>query len=339
MADLAEALKNLVDLDKKLAKNEGPTRKAVELATKNVKQAMANENEDEIQLAQDDVEDAKVKVDQCLHACQQLHEYTNELQKDREFLVKNRAVVVKVVQHFGTVQKEMAKHAQALRKLEEDARKAETAAAKGAADVESDLGALNNFATWLDAALKDYATNRPKVDKDARGDPASKAAEQARLKLIKLNEGVTETLRDTKKALQDFQKEHADVEPDVKRELQRVTDLVTRGEDAAKDGTELLRELLQLKQQKAAAKKPAPKPIVVSEADVKKLVAPIVGIDPKDAKAVGELAKLLKDSPPDGWIAPLGKLATKYKSANTNGRAMAEQIVKLPVVKKQLAAP
>lgn len=341
MADSAQTLKDLLELDKKLAKNEAPARKAWADAQKSMKAAIDDESEDEIQFAQRDLDKAKDIVGKCLHACKVLHEYTDALQEDRDFLEAHRADVLKVVRHFGPIQKEFSTYNQEIRKLEEQSGKAERAAKQGAADTEADLGALNNQAGGLEHSVDTWNTQRPKLEKAARDDPASKAAEQARLKMIDLTADIDTWLREIKPPLAAFEKAHPQPDASIKRDLQKVRDAISRGEGASSDGSDLYKELLALKQKaaaSAAAKKPAPAPIVVSEADVKKLIAPIVGLDPKDAKAIAELGKLLKDSPPDGWIGPLGKLAAKYKAKNTNGRAMAEQIVKLPVVKKQLPA-
>lgn len=342
MADTsAQTLAWMKALDKKLTTNEGPAKKAYELALRNMKQAIDNESEDEIQLAQDDVKNASSTVDQCLHACQQLHQYTDALQQDREFLVAHRAEIIKVVTHFGTKQKEMAKWSKELRDLGETARKAESAAKQGTADIEGDLGALKNQAQWVTAEIKKFGTERPKIEKDARGDPTAKVAEQARLKLIDLNKSLEETVRDAKKAVLAFGKDHPDVESSIKREVQTATDEVSRGESLLKDGNALLLELLKLKQTAASQKKPPaaakpPAPLVVTEADIKKSVAPIVGIDPKDAKAVAEIGKLLKGMPKEKWGEGLGKLAVKYKSKKTDGKAMAAAVLNLPAVKKQL---
>ncbi len=336
MADSAQTLKDLLDLDKKLVKFEAPTRKAFDLAMNNMKKAIDDESEDEIQFAQDDVDKAQDLINKCLHACEVLHGYTDELQKDREFVVQHREQIVKVVQHFGPLQKEFAKDAQELRKLGEQSHKAEASAQRGSAETEADLGKLRNFSAGLEYAVGEYNKARPKLDKDGRADPAGKTAEQARLKLIELRKVIDDLVGSTDEAVKDFNKNHPDVDASMKREVTAAADNVQRGKQSSGDARDLYMELLQLKQKAAAAKAPAPKPIVIPDADVKKLIAPIVGLDPKDAKAMAELIKLLKESQPDGWIGPLGKLAVKYKSKNTNGRAMAEQIVKLPVVKKQL---
>ena len=66
-------------------------------------------------------------------------------------------------------------------------------------------------------------------------------------------------------------------------------------------------------------------------------VAPIVGIDPKDAKALGKLADVLNDSPHEKWADGLTKLATQLKLKNTAGKAMVLAIDKLAYFKNQAA--
>jgi hypothetical protein len=337
MADIPESiLLELQKLDKRLQEHEAPTKKAFDTAMRDAKKAIDDESEDEIELAGPLIDDAIEKVDQSLHACKMLHGLVDKLQKQPEFLKSHREPIVKVVQHFGPKQKELAKWAEALRQLSADASKALGAAKKGATETEADLAEVKNLASGVADEIKTYVSEVPKLEKIARADATAKVAEQARLRLIDILDSLDGDSGFLKKRVDEFQKAHPDIDRAMKNELQSAIDTLQNALDLSKQGHALLPVLLKLKQQQAADNAQRPPPPVPKSELIK--VAPIVGIDPKDSKALGKLADVINDSPHEKWADGLTKLATQLKLKNTAGKTMVEAIDRLSYFKSRAAA-
>jgi ABC-type transporter Mla subunit MlaD len=337
MADIPESiLLELQKLDKRLQEHEAPTKKAFDTAMRDAKKAIDDESEDEIELAGPLIDDAIEKVDQSLHACKMLHGLVDKLQKQPEFLKSHREPIVKVVQHFGPKQKELAKWAEALRQLSADASKALGAAKKGATETEADLAEVKNLASGVADEIKTYVSEVPKLEKIARADATAKVAEQARLRLIDILDSLDGDSGFLKKRVDEFQKAHPDIDRAMKNELQSAIDTLQNALDLSKQGHALLLVLLKLKQQQAADNAQRPPPPVPKSELIK--VAPIVGIDPKDSKALGKLADVINDSPHEKWADGLTKLATQLKLKNTAGKTMVEAIDRLSYFKSRAAA-
>jgi hypothetical protein len=337
MADIPESiLLELQKLDKRLHEHEAPTKKAFDTAMRDAKKAIDDESEDEIELAVPLIDDAIEKVDQSLHACKMLHGLVDKLQKQPEFLKSHREPIVKVVQHFGPKQKELAKWAEALRQLSADASKAQGAAKKGATETEADLAEVKNLASGVADDVKTYLTEVPKLEKIARADATAKAAEQARLRLIDILESLDGDSGFLKKRVDEFQKAHPDIDRAMKNELQGAIDTLQNALDLSKQGHALLPVLLKLKQQQAAdnAQRPPP-PVEVPKPELQK-VAPIVGIDPKDDKSLVLLGKVFSTNPQEKWKDALPKLQAQLKLKVTNGKAMVDAIMKRPFFKSQV---
>lgn len=337
MADTPESiLVELQKLDKRLHEHEAPTKKAFDTAMREVKKAIDDESEDEIELGEPLIDDAIEKVDQSLHACKMLHQLVDKLQKEPDFVKSHREPIVKVVQHFGPKQKELAKWAEALRQLSADATKAQAAAKKGMSETEADLAAVKNLASGVAGDIKTYLAEVPKLEKIARADATSKVAEQARLRLIDILESLEGDASFLKKRADEFQKDHPDVDRAMKNELQGAIDTLQNATDLSKQGRALLPVLLKAKQTQAADNAQRPPPPVPKAELIR--VAPIVGIDPKDSKALGKLAEVLNDSPHEKWADGLARLSTQLKLKNTGGKAMVQAIDKLSYFKNQAAA-
>jgi hypothetical protein len=210
---------------------------------------------------------------------------------------------------------------------------------KGAAETDAELGALKNRARILKGEITACKTGFPKHEKaalEATDKDNAKDAEKARLAMLDLMEAPKRHALELRPLLKHFQDEHKEIDRAQKAELQYVVDDLQDADDTLTSGMATYTKLLKRWQQAVAdnaqrpkAPPPVPKAVMVQ-------IAGIAGIDPKDAKAMAQLTKVINDTPKEKWAEGLTKLATQLKLKNTNGKAMVVAIDKLPHFKKQL---
>lgn len=339
MADTPQVIfSKMQDINKALLAHDGATKKAFETAKKGLRGAIDDESDDEIKLATPALDDAIEKIDQNLDACDRLHRLTTELMTHAEFVAGHRADLKAIVGHFGHQKKELSDWAKEARDLKQEAQKALVTAQKGARETDAELGGLKNRAAKLAADIGECKAQFPKLEKaarDATDKDDDKTAEKARLAIFDLMKEPKRRAAELRPLLKQFQSEHPDLERALKTELQDVVDTLQDADDTLAAGDKLFMTLIKLKQQAAAdkAQRPPP-PLEVPKAELIK-VAPIVGIDPKDAKSLALLAKLFSNTAQDKWGEALPKLQAQLKLKVTNGKAMVDAIMKLPFFKRQ----
>ncbi len=338
MADTSQqTLQKMKDMRKELDKHDPIIKKAYESVTKELRSAIDDESEDEIKISQPKLDPAIEKIDQGLDACDRLHVLTTALLADKAFVATRIEEIKELIKHVAVTKNRLSTWATAARKLGEEADKALGGAQKSSKEVEAELGGLKNRAKKLTLAVNDFKADAPTLEKAAReatkkGD--EKSAERARLTIFDLLKEPKRLSGEMRPLLEKFRKDHPDLDRGMKAELQWASDAFDDAIDTVKDGDKTFIELIKLKQTTMAAAKPAEVPDV-PKAELLK-VAPIVGIDVKDAKHLTMLAKVLNTMPHEKWADGLAKLATSLKLKNTNGKAMVVAIDKLPYFKKML---
>ncbi len=345
MADTPQVvLQKMQALDKDLVTHEPGMRKAWESVRKELRTAIDDESEDEIKLALPTLDPAIEKIDQGLDACDRLHVMTTELMKSATFVAQHRDDVKKIVSHVAATKKQLSDAASDARKLRDEAQKALGVAQKGARATEAELGGLKNRATKLDEDVAACKAQFPKLEKAAReatGKDDDKSAEKARLAILDLMVQPKRRATELRPLLKAFQDAHPDLEREQKAELTWVADSLRETDETLDAGMKLFNTLIKLKQQAVADKAQRPAaPVEVPKAELVR-VAPIVGIDPKDAKGIVALGKVLNTTAHEKWAEGLSRLVVqlKLKGPNgTNGKAMVAAIDKLPFFKKMAAA-
>lgn len=342
MADTAqEIFAKMQDINKQLLAHDADAKKSFEGAKKGLRSAIDDESEDEINLALPALDAAVVKLDKNVDACDRLHVLTTELMKHPEFIAAHKGDVKTIVGHFGHQKKELSDWLKEARNLQAEAKKATALSQKGDRETEADLGGLKNRASKIAAAILDCKKQFPKLEKvarDATDNDNDKVAEPARLKIFDMMADPKRWVAELRPLFLKFKADHPDLQGDQKSDLQDVADTLQDADDTLASGQKLFMALIKYKQQAAAdnAQRP-PAPIEVPKSELIK-VAPIVGIDPKDAKALGLLAKLFNTVPQSKWAEALPKLQTQLKLKATQGKAMVIAIEKLPFFKRQAQA-
>jgi chromosome segregation ATPase len=342
MADTAqEVFSKMQTIDTQLHKHEAEAKKAFEGAKKSLRSAIDDESEDEITLALPALDAAVTKLDQNVDACDRLHVLTTELMKHPEFIASHKADVKTIVTHFGHQKKELSDWLKEARSLQAEAKKAAALSQKGDRETEADLGGLKNRASKLAKDILDCKTQFPKLDKaarDATDKDDDKTAEKARLQIWDLMVEPKRYVAELRPLFLKFKSEHPDLQGDQKSDLQDVADTLEDADDTLADGQKRFVTLIKVKQQAAADNAQRPQaPLEVPKPELIKL-APIVGFDPKDAKAISELGKLFAKTPHDKWAEALPKLQAQLKLKVTQGKAMVLAIEKQPFFKRQAQA-
>lgn len=322
-----------------IVRHQAGIKKAYEAARKDLRAGIDHQSEEEIKLALPALDAAVGKIDPGLDACERMQTMAAELLKHADFVAAHKDEVKKIVSESAAAKKELTEWAAEARKLKAEADRTAGTAHKGAAETDAELGALKNRARILKEEITACKTGFPKHEKAAReatDKDNGKDAEKARLAMLDLMETPKRHVLELRPLLKHFQDEHKEIDRAQKAELQYVVDDLQDADDTLTSGMATYTKLLKLWQQAAADKaqrpkapEPVPKAVMVQ-------VAGIAGIDPKDAKAMGLLAKVINDTPKEKWAEGLTKLATQLKLKNTNGKAMVVAIDKLPHFKKQL---
>jgi len=333
--DSAQTFQEMKDLRKKLDAHDAALTKAYNQATKDLRGAIDDGSEDEINVVRPKLDSAITLLDQSLDACDIVHKQTAKLLADKAFVATKVDEIKELVKHVALAKNRLSGWASAARKLGEEADKALGTAKKSTKEAEAELGALKNRVKGLQDEINDLKRDIPKLAKDARdandkGD--HKSLERARLTLIDSMKGPKSRAIMYRAPVEQFKKDHPDLERDMKAEVQWLLDTLWDADTTLADGAKTLNELLALKPP-AKPEKDATLP-EVPKAELLK-VAPIVGIDPKDAKNLVLLAKVLNSMPHSKWADGLSRLATQLKLKNINGKAMVTAIDKLPYFKKQ----
>ena len=318
-----------------LSKREAGIKKAYDTATKDVRSAIDDGSENEINVVKPELDTAVEAVDKGLDACDRMQAIAKEMIKDKAFVAKNLEDIKKLLGSVSKKQNTFSEQATALRKLGEEADKALGVAAKSSKQIEAELGGLKNRAKKIAEDILACKTDIPKLETKARdatqkGD--EKTAEPARIAIWDAMVQPKRRLGELKPLYEKFKKENPDLDKPLKAELTWVGDGITDATDTIAAGEKTFNELIKLKQTTMAAKPPATPE--VPKAELLK-VAPIVGFDPKDSRGMAELARILNRTPHDKWADGLAKLAVVLKLKNTNGKAMVIAIDKLPYFKKQ----
>lgn len=342
MADTPqEIFSKMQGINKQLLAHDADAKKSFEGAKKGLRSAIDDESEDEINLALPALDDAITKLDKNVDACDRLHVLTTELMKHPEFIAAHKADVKTIVGHFGHQKKELADWLKEARNLQAEAKKATALSQKGDRETEADLGGLKNRASKLAKDILDCKTQFPKLDKaarDATDKDDDKTAEKARLQIWDLMVEPKRYVSEMRPLFLKFKSEHPDLQGDQKSDLQDVADTLDDADDTLADGQKRFMTLIKLKQQAAAdnAQRP-PATLEVPRSELMK-VAPIVGFDPKDGKAIDLLGKLFSKTPQEKWAEALPKLQAQLKLKVTPGKPMVIAIEKLPFFKKQAQA-
>ncbi len=318
-----------------LAKHEPAMKKAYDAAAKDVRAAIDDGSENEINVVRPEINTAVEAVDKGLDSCNRMQSIAKEMIKDKAFVAKNIEEIKKVLGSVSKKQNTFSEQATALRKLGDEADKALGVAAKSSKQLEAELGALKNRAKKLAEDILACKNNIPKLETRAReatkkGD--EKNAEPARLAIWDAMVQPKRRLGELKPLYEKFKKENPELDKALKAELTWVGDGVADAESTLVEGEKTFNELIKFKQTTMTAKAAAAPEI--PKAELLK-VAPIVGFDPKDSRGMAELARVLNKTPHDKWGEGLAKLAVMLKLKNANGKAMVIAIDKLPYFKKQ----
>ena len=324
--ELTKAVSMVRNIDKHLTKFEKDFKEVSE----GLQSGIDDESKEELELWKPKLAPAVTEIDQMLDACSQALASTTAVNKDQAFMKTRGEPVAKLITHLVKTQKKYAEWAKKARQLGEDATKALGTVAKTLKSAESALGAVKNRVGQSRGEVDKLDTNSDKWKKicqDAAAKHEDKTAEPARKALLDALASAKPFAVQTRKDLKKLQDDYPDLPAAMAVEVTRLGDSMATVEGLIKKADALYLELLAMKQKAMASKAEAP---MIPMAELKKDVAKLVGIDPKDSTKMTLLHRLMNTTVHDKWAEQF----VKHFHVK-DGKDIVRKIDKLPYFVKQ----